>query len=138
MGKELLQADLASGLNSSDSATRLHVLQYLRGFQPLSAALVATVRKLAESDSTPIGERLEAVATLLADAKPQYVALVSKLAESEPTAVLQHPREAGDVRAALNLVKDQRMLPDLSRDCSESCRDVALRWNIRVAKLAQP
>lgn len=111
--KELLQADLASGLNSPDSATRLQVLQYLRGFQPLSASLVARVRKLAESDSTPIGERLEAVATLLADPKPQYVGLVSKLAESEPAAVLQHPREAWDVRAAFNLVKDQRMLPDL-------------------------
>jgi hypothetical protein len=112
-GKELLQADLASGLRSTDPKALGAALRYLQGFPPLTPAMLATVRGLAESQSTPMAERLEALATLLDERKPEYVALVRKLAESEPDAVMQHVHEAFDVRAALGSVKDPRSLADL-------------------------
>jgi hypothetical protein len=112
-GKQLLQADIASGLHSTDPDAVRASLHYLQGFQPLAPAILATVRGLAESDLTPMAERLDALATLLDDPKPEYVALVRRLAESQPDVVMQHVHEAANVGAALSSVRDPRSLPDL-------------------------
>jgi hypothetical protein len=112
-GKGLLQADIATGLHSTDPNAVLASLRYLQGFQPLAPAILATVRGLAESQSTPMAERLEALTALLEDPKPGYVALARRLAESEPDVVMQHVHEAANVRAALTSARDPRSLPDL-------------------------
>jgi hypothetical protein len=112
-GKELLQADIATGLHSTDPDTVRASLNYLQGFPPLAPAILAAVRGLAQSDLTPMAERLDALAALLEDPKPEYVALVRRLAESEPDVVMQHVHEAAKVGAALSSVRDPRSLPDL-------------------------
>lgn len=64
-GKELLEADLASGLNSAESVARLESMRYLQGFRQLIPEVAAKLRDIVDSQSTPLNERLRALATLM-------------------------------------------------------------------------
>jgi PBS lyase HEAT-like repeat len=112
-GKELLQADLATGLKSLDPEARLEAMHYLGAFRFHWAGVAAALWPVAQNDSTPLVERLHALTTLLENPKPEYVALVRRLAETEPDAVKLHPREAYKLGGAFIHVKDQQTLGDL-------------------------
>jgi len=112
-GKELLQADLSTGLNSSDPEARLDAMHYLGSFQRQWPGVATALWPVAQSDSTPLVERLSALSTLMGTPRPEYVALIEKLAETESGEIAQHPREAYNVGVAFMHVKDQRSLPDL-------------------------
>jgi hypothetical protein len=114
-GEGLLETDLASGLNSVDPALHFESLHWLQGFRQLTPEIALRLRNIVDSQSTRFDERLRALATLLRDPKPEYVAIAAKMAQTQPqTVMLYYPGPASEVKSALERVKHSEALPSLA------------------------
>jgi HEAT repeat protein len=68
---------------------------------------------IVEKEAAPLDERLSALATLLRDPKPEYVATAAKVAQTQGAAISAHLNTAREVEGALNHVKNPEALPSL-------------------------
>jgi hypothetical protein len=113
-GEDLLETDLAGGLDLNDPASHFESLHWLQGFRQLAPDIALRLRNIVEGQSTPFDERLSVLATLLRDPKPEYVAIAAKLAQTQPQVVMRYyPGAAGEVKSALQWVKSPEALPSL-------------------------
>jgi HEAT repeat protein len=112
-GEDLLETDLASGLNSNDPALHFEALHWLQGFRQLTPEITLRLRNILDSRSTRLDERLTALATLLRDPKPEYVEMAAKMAQTQAQVIPLYTNAARQVGSALQWVKSPEALPSL-------------------------
>jgi hypothetical protein len=114
-GKNGLKSDLSSELTSPDPDTRMQGLYYLTQLERPIPEEMTLARGILHGRDVSFAERLSALALLLADPRPEDVAVAADLAEHDSDQIKQNGVVADEVSGDLARVRDPKSVPDLIR-----------------------